>query len=778
MSARRPLFALARFWALALAALLTTAAAATAQETGTITGKVTFEGTDTPVHGALILVVNLGRSATTDDQGAFELKSVPVGQYEVLAQREHFSTARQPITVQAGGTLALTFALTLQPIHEDVTVTAGPTGESTAFEAFNSIQSLDSFDIAKNAAPTLASLVQRAPGVDIRSFGPGSERPIIRGFDGDRVLVLQDGIRTGDLSSQSGDHGLTLDPGALDRVEVVRGPATLLYGSNAIGGVVHALTPQEAFRRTPFTGLRGQFLTDAGSGNGQGAGNGNIQYGQGNWMFWAGGGSRRTGDYQTPAGQIDNSGATISNGRGGIGYTSQRGFFSAGYDTERGRYGVPFAGAFHAHHDEEETGHADEEAEHALEVDLKPRRQNFRADAGLRELTNPVASSVRLIVSHLDWRHDELEMEDGQETLGTRFTNKTTSIRAEVEQQRRGRLSGKFGASTELRDYSAEGEEALAPATSQQAVGLFAYEQLDFGRARMMFGGRFERTAYDTEDREAHSEDDGHGHAENELLAPSTRDRTFSGMSASAGVHVDLAKGTALVATLARSYRAPALEELYNFGPHVGNLAFEIGNSNLGREASVGVDVSLRHRSRRARGEINAFVYDIDDFVYAGARTDVPSSDLFVIEYQQGKSRFTGFDGQISVSLHDYLWVNASAGYVRAELTQTGTAIPRIPPFHGRLSVDVPYRGLTLSPELVWAARQDRLFTNETETAGYALFNVTASYIRARGHYAHIFSLSGLNLTNELYRRHTSLVKDLAPELGRAVRVSYGVRLF
>lgn len=776
MSARRPF--LLRL-VIALFCLLAASASARAQNEGAIRGRVTFEGTETPVHGAMILVIGLGRSATTDDDGRFELRGVPAGQYEVLAQREHFSTARQAVTVGAGPSADLTFKLTLEPIHEDVTVTAGPTAESTAFEAFNSIQSLDSFDIAKTAAPTLASLVQRAPGVDIRSFGPGSERPIIRGFDGDRVLVLQDGIRTGDLSSQSGDHGLTLDPGALDRVEIVRGPATLLYGSNAIGGVVHALTPQEAFRRTPFKGLRGQFLTDAGSGNGQGAGNGNIQYGQGNWMFWAGGGSRRTGDYQTPAGQIDNSGATISNGRGGIGYTGQRGFFSAGYDTERGRYGVPFASAFHAHHEEEEEGHADEEAaEHGLDVDLKPRRQNFRADAGLRELANPVASSVRLIVSHLDWRHDELEIEDGRETLGTRFTNKTTSLRAEVEQQRRGRLSGKFGASTELRDYSAEGEEALAPATSQQAVGLFAYEQLDFGRARMMFGGRFERTAYDTEAREAHSEDDGHGHDEDELLAPGTRDRTFSGMSASAGLHVDLAEGTALVATLSRSYRAPALEELYNFGPHVGNLAFEIGNTNLGREASVGVDVSLRHRSRRARGELNAFVYNIDDFVYAGARTDVASSDLFVIEYRQGKSRFTGFDGQISMSLHDYLWVNASAGYVRAELTQAGTAVPRIPPFHGRLSLDLPYRGFTLSPELVWAARQDRLFTNETQTAGYALFNVNASYILARGHYAHILSVSGLNLTNELYRRHTSLIKTLAPEMGRAVRVSYAVRLF
>jgi iron complex outermembrane receptor protein len=755
-----------------------------AQDGGAIRGRVTFDGTDTPVHGAMILVIGLGRSVTTDDDGRFEVRGAPAGQYEVLAQREHFSTARQPVTVGAGATVDLTFKLTLEPIHEDVTVTAGPTGESTAFEAFNSIQSLDSFDIAKSAAPTLASLVQRVPGVDIRSFGPGSERPIIRGFDGDRVLVLQDGIRTGDLSSQSGDHGVTLDPGALDRVEVVRGPATLLYGSNAIGGVVHALTPQEAFRRTPFTGLRGQFLSDAGSGNGQAASNGNVQYGQGNWMFWAGGGSRRTGDYQTPLGTIDNSAARLSNGRGGIGYTGNKGFFSAGYETERGRYGVPFAGAFHAHghEDDHKDDHKDDhdEDDHAddLEVDLEPRRQNIRFDAGLRELTNPVASSVRLIVSHLDWRHDEVEIEDGQETLGTRFTNKTTSVRAEVEQRPTGRLSGRFGASGEFRNYLATGEEALAPETSQQSLGLFAYEQLDFGRARLMFGGRVERTAYDTEEREGHHEDDGHGHKEDELLAPATRDRAFTGGSGSVGLHVDVAQGTALVSTLTRSYRAPALEELYNFGPHVGNLAFEIGSADLNREASVGFDVSLRHRSARARGEINAFVYNINDFVFPGARSEVSASDLFVIEYQQGNSRFSGVDGQVSLGLHDHLWVNASLGYVRATLTEMNASVPRIPPLHGRLSLDMPFNSFTLSPEVVWASRQDRLFVNETETAGYALFNVNASYVLGRGHHAHIFSLSGLNLTNELYRRHTSLIKALAPELGRAVRVSYAVRFF
>ncbi|MGE3511838.1 MAG: TonB-dependent receptor [Vicinamibacterales bacterium] len=766
-----------------------------AQTPGAIHGRVTFAATGEPIHGAVVLLVGDGRSATTNDQGEFDMANVPAGRYEIVAQREHLTTARQPVTVMAGQPVELALQLALSPVHEELTVTGGPTGETTTFEAFNATQTFDSFDLARIAAPSLARAVQRAPGVEIRSFGPGSERPIIRGFDGDRVLMLEDNIRTGDLSSQSADHGVTLDPGALDRLEIVRGPATLLYGANAVGGLVHALTPQEAFRRTPFAGLRGQVLTDAGSGNGQAGGNANVQYGARNWLFWAGGGSRRSSDYQTPVGTVENSAADLSNARAGIGYSGRRGFASVGYSVESGRYGIPFAGTFHSHAEDEEhaddhehdadahgdeDAHEEEDAAHDLAVDLQPRRHTLRFDAGVRELPSGLAESARVIVSRLDWRHDEIEIESGAESLGTRFDSATTAIRAEVEQRRVGRLTGRFGVTGEFRDYLAAGEEALAPATTSNAVAAFAYEQLDFGPARLMFGGRVDRTNYNTEERDGPNipQTGGHVHGDDGILPPATRDRAFTGGSGSAGVHVDLGRGNAVVGTLTRSYRAPALEELYNFGPHVGNLAFEIGNTNLDREATVGVDVSLRHRSTRARGEFNTFVYNIDNFVFPSASTREVIDGLFVAQYLQGDSRFAGFDGQAGIRLHDRLWANVSAGYVRATLTRTDEAVPRIPPLHGRVWLDVVARGFTLTPEIAWASRQDRLFRNETETDGYALLNLQASYMLPRGHLAHVFSISGDNLTNELYRRHTSIIKDLAPEIGRRVRVSYGIRFF
>ena len=239
-----------------LAGLVAGALATTAyaQETGTVRGQVTFTTSGEPVHGAVVLVVGPSLVALTDANGVFEVPEVPAGTYEVLAQREHLTAARQTVTVQAGETVVVNFMLELTTIHEELTVTATAGGQTTAFEAFNVITTLDAFDLVTNAQGSLGEALENLPGVANRSFGPGASRPIIRGFDGDRVLLMEDGVRTGDLSSQSGDHGVTVDPNGLERIEVVRGPATLLYGSNAVGGVVNAVTPHESQRDSPISG--------------------------------------------------------------------------------------------------------------------------------------------------------------------------------------------------------------------------------------------------------------------------------------------------------------------------------------------------------------------------------------------------------------------------------------------------------------------------------------------------------------------------------------------
>jgi iron complex outermembrane recepter protein len=758
-----------KFCAIAAAVGLAVAGPAGAQTpaTGTIRGQVTLEQSGAPIHGATVLVVGARRQSLTGDDGRFEILNVPAGQHDLLVQREHFSSTRRAVTVTAGEVATVDFSLKATQVNEEITVTTSATGATTTFESFSSVKSLDATELARSRGATLADALANQPGIAIRSFGAGSARPIIRGFDGDRVLIMQDGVRSGDLSSQSGDHGVGIDPAGLERLEVVRGPATLLFGSNAIGGVVNAITPQEAFRLTPFAGVMGGVSMDAGSANGQAGLNGTLQYGRGGWSMWAGGGSRRTGDYDTPLGTIANSQTQMGSARFGLGWMGTRAFWSLGGTAERQRFGVPFAGEFH-HHGEEEDEDEDEE----LDVDIKSLRRNVRFDVGLRQLTGAF-DGLRLITNVTRYTHEEIEIEDGFEEIGTEFRNRTTSVRLEAEQAQRGRLTGRLGLEWFGRDYRATGEEALAPDTRQSVLSAFAYEELALSRWRVQFGGRIEHTAYRPGERPAHDDDD----EDEEHEPPAVRDRTFTGASASFGVRRDLGVTSAVVANLTTSARAPALEELYNFGLHVGNLAFEVGNPDLSLERTLGLDVSLRNRADHARTEFNVFAYRISNFVFLNF-TGEEVDGLREADFLQGNSRFVGFEASGTFDITRSVHLLASVSGVRATLTDTGEALPRIPPFSGRLGLDVPWRGMSILPEVIFTARQSRVFREEAPTAGSAVVNIGASYFVVRGHATHTLAFKAFNLTNEAYRRHTSFIKDLAPEMGRGARVTYTVRFF
>ena len=751
-------------------------------DAGSVRGSVTLAENGDFVSGTVILVVGAGAFALSDGQGRFRIDDVPAGEYEIVAQRDHLTAGRQTVLVEPGRTATADFVLRLSPVREEVTVTASAGGAETALEAFNAVSTLDAFDVARESAGDLSTALEHEPGIAIRGFGPGAARPIIRGFDGDRVLILEDGIRTGDLSGESGDHGVAIEAAGAERIEIVRGPATLLYGSNAVGGLINVVTPHQSYRDSLFDGTRAQLSAEMGSANAQAGTNVGMQHAQNGFLYWGGGGLRYTDDYATPAGTVENSATESSNARAGVGWSRDRAFWSAGVTLNDGRYGVPFAGQFHGHHVEEpgaggDDHHDDDHGEAAIALDWQ--RRALRVDAGLLGLSNRFVEGLELSFNVIDWGHNELEIEGGSENVGTTYDNRTYILRAEFDQQRTGRLSGRFGAWARVRDFEAFGVEALAPRTDLNSLAAFAYEELDLGRFRVQFGGRVDRDDYQVAERGGGHADDAHddhgdGH-EHGPEPPDARDRNFAGASASLGLHADLGAGNALVANLTRSHRAPAIEELYNFGPHVGTLSFDIGNPDLDPESTVGLDLSLRHQGDRVRGDLNFFVYDIGNFIF-GNRSGAELENLPVYNILQGDSRFVGFDAQGSFRLAGQSWATLGLGRVDAKLTATGEALPRIPPLRGTLKLDLPYRGLTVSPRVTFASRQDNVFRGETETDGYTLFDVRASYIWARQRVAHIVSVTAANLANELYRNHTSYIKDLAPEMGRSFRANYTLR--
>lgn len=231
---------LSRLCIMVALALAAATAGAQTRSAGTLTGKVVFAKSGAPIHKARILITEVGRSTETAEDGTFQFASLAPGQYHVVARLAGLSDVRTVVDIVAGDTATLEFELGFQPVRQQITVTASGQ-EETTFDTFQAVTTVESIDLVKRAKTSIGEVLDNEPGVAKRSFGPGSARPVLRGFDGDRVLIMQDGMSTGSLSSQSADHGEAIDVLELDRLEVVKGPATLLYGSGALGGVVNAV---------------------------------------------------------------------------------------------------------------------------------------------------------------------------------------------------------------------------------------------------------------------------------------------------------------------------------------------------------------------------------------------------------------------------------------------------------------------------------------------------------------------------------------------------------
>lgn len=727
---------------------------------GTVTGQVSLAGAiPQPIEGATVNLPGLNRVTVTDAEGRFTLDRVPAGEHEIFAQRGNARSDRRRIAVTAGDTARADFRLAIAHTLEAITVTGNPRGQTTALESFGAVTSVSARDLAERMSGTLGETLEAEPGVAKRSFGPGSARPIVRGFDGDRVLIMTDGLRTGDVSSQSGDHGVLSDPAALKRVEILKGPATLLYGSNAIGGVVNTISHHDFTHEPPPSGLTGFATLDGGTADERLGANFEAQYGSDGWVAWGGAGARRTGDYDAPDGTVPNTASDLQRLAVGGGRHWDRTFLDGSFSYDQGVYGVPFAAEFHAPEGGSEGPPAGEGEHGEEQIEIDGERTAFRLNGGVRELGG-FLEDAHAHATWIDWSHRELEGEE----VGTRFANQTLVLRAESNQRPIGRLTGTFGVWGQFRSFEAIGEEALSPPVDQTSLAVFALEELDFGSLRVATGLRLEANSYEVGDRP-----DG--------TSPALPDRDFTSLSGSIGVNVPVADGAALYANLSRSHRAPALEELYNEGPHVGTLTFEVGDAELDPETTNGVDTGVRYQSEPLNLEVGAFLYDISDYIYL-APTGEAEDGLPVGEYAQGDATYVGFEATADVRLFDGLRLLGGADYVRAELTATDQPLPRIPPLSVRLGLDWHLAGLDLRPEFVLATEQDRTFGAETSTDGYALLNLTASYTFLAGDQQHMLSLRLYNLTDELYRNHSSFIKDLAPERGRGAQLTYSVRWF
>jgi iron complex outermembrane recepter protein len=708
-----------------------------AQAGGKITGTVRLGAEDTVLHQATVQIIELRRSTVTDKFGNFEFTGLPAGKYTILVHQEGFGDSKKTIDLADAGVATADFRLQLSGLKEEVTVTGSGT-ETTTFESIASVNTMDSTQLTTRAAVGLGDVLNNEPGVAKRSSSPGASRPVIRGFDGDRVKVASDGISVGSLASQSGDHSEPVDTLSIERIEVVKGPATLLYGSNAIGGVVNAISGHD---EGAHPGVRGYFSTIGGTNGGQAAANGGIEYGLKNLSFWANAGAQRTGDYKAGGnfGTVRNTFTRNTTGSIGFGYFGKKAFITSNYDYYTNKYGIPL--------DIRES----DPARRALRV----WRGDLKFNVGYNDPSLAV-TAIKLTADFSNYRHQEL----ADDVVGTTFRNKVNSLRGTFEQKKVGLLTGRFGFETYKRNFLTAGQETLVDGlVTQKNFSLFGLEELKFERATVQFGGRVEKNSYNPN---------------NSALI----DRSFTGFSGAIGAKFNLWNGGLFVANYSHGFRAPALEELYNNGPHDGSLLFEVGNQKLKPEINNGIDLSLRHQSGRFRGEANFYYYDFKNFVFlAPTNTFDVDSGFEIARYLQADSRFTGTEISGDYTVNKYLNLLTSMDYVNAQL-KDGRPLPRISPLRARFGLDIHKGNFSVKPEFLAVARQDRIFTNETPTAGYGTANLTASYIIPTTHTANIFSVNAFNLNNKLYYNHISFIKDISPEMGRGVRFTYTIRFF
>ena len=701
---------------------------------GTIHGTVRIEPSGAGARNAVVTIAELKRSALTDESGSFELKDVPAGKYQLFAHLDRVPDVVKTIEV-IGGDQTIDFELTLTPVSEQVTVT--PTGSAEVVgSSYQAVASVGALELAQRNPISIGEALEYQPGVAKRSFGPGSGRPVIRGFDGDRVLVLQDGLRVGGIASQSADEVEPIDVLSLDRVEIVKGPATLLYGSNAIGGVVNGISTNDVYQK----GLSGYLTSFGGTNSWQAGASGGFKYGVRDFLIFGNGGAQKTNDYRTPEGTVLNSFARTGSVTGGAGWFPRKGWLVFNYSYDRRRHGIPV-----------EPNEIDFES-------LNERRHGFQVKGGLRNLPGFI-ENVDVALSYNDYKAREFEFESDENVteLESIATNKNFNYRANFNHRRFGKFSGTFGLSGFTRDYESVGAEAPAPHTKQNSFAVYGLERVAYERIGFQFGGRVEQNGYNPEGN--------------------FRKRNFVGFSGSAGMRIPLWTGGSFVANYQHSFRAPALEELYNNGPHPGILVFDIGNPNLNPEQGDGVDFSLRHTSDRLRLEGSVYYYHLRNFVFPAftGLTDA-KSNLPIVDYTQGNTRYVGTEASAEAKVVRSLWFNGKLDYVRAELTEQNKPLPRIPPFRATLGFDWRYKAFSVRPEVILVNRQVRVFENETPTAGYGLFNLSASYTFVTKRVAHIVSVSGQNLTDKLYRNHLSFIKAIAPEMGRTVRLNYALR--
>lgn len=637
----------------------------------------------------------------------------------------------------------------------EVVVSATPLGAASGMATPATV--LTGERLQSRVQSTLGETLNSEPGVSSTGYGPNASRPVIRGMDGDRIRVLQNGTSVLDASGTSVDHAVALEPLFLDRVEILRGPAALMYGGSAMGGVVNAMDnriPSEG-----FSGMLGTVEARTGGAQREQSQAAKLEGGNGRWMWHLDGMQRRTEDLRIPGdarsrrlqessplgagetevhGTLPNSASKTGSATLGTSLVWDQGYVGIAYSTYETRYGT------------------------VAEPDVKIGLQQQRWDVAGEQRNLGWFKAVKFKYGQSNYNHTEYDVSDP----ATTFKNKGYDVRLEFVHQPIGKLQGAFGLEQQQFDFSALGSEAFLPTTHNRNRALFVYEELDWSPVKLSASVRQEnqRVASDT--------DANFGAGQT---------RSFSPRSLGLGAQWQFAPQYAVVLNLSSSQRAPTYQELFANGPHAATGIFEVGNTALGVERVRGVDLALRKTVGDITGSIGVYQQHFNNFISViNSGTDTGSPDFLPIYNTQAvRARFRGVEAGLRWRLINQeprrLELELGADHTHADDLTNAIPLPRIAPTRYTVGLNWQEQQWGGRVMLQRALAQNRLANNELVTDGYTLLNAQLTYRLPVAQQRMELFLRGENLLNQEIRNHVSFLKNRAPAGARAVLL--GVRV-
>lgn len=722
------------------------------EQSGSLSGHLMDKDTGEPVAHAYLHLEGINRHTNSDRNGFFSLGNLPPGRYALRIHRLGYASLTKMIEIS--GTDALILELTLTPsllqgsTVEVIATSNGFTGSNIEHASIK----LTGAALRGALGPTLAETLAGQPGFEMRTMGSAPARPVIRGLGDERVLILQDGERTGDFSALSPDHAVTIDPAGADEIQVARGPAALLYGANAIGGVINVVRNQIA-TSVPASS-NGSFTYQGTSINSGTSLGGTLSHPIHQGVLNLDLSGRYGADFRTPEGRISNSGYLSSTQSAGYSFIRPWGYSGFSVSGFLSNYGIP---------PDPLGGHPDGVDIEMRRIQLENRNEIVR-DYGF----------FRLLESNLSYRYYNHKEFETSEIIGTEFTRNSVNLTLKGHHASAGPFNdGVIGFWGEFNDTFIFDRFNIE--TNGISAALFSVQEADIGNLHIELGLRAELNSEIPKQEKPDSR------------IGNIRQRTFLGIASSGSLIYHFGGGLYLGGVVMHSFRPPTANELFSEGPHIAAYSFEIGNPDLEPERGLGKELFLRFKTRDLNFELSGYHNQFSNYIYPmdTGRENLFFPSLTDFQFESTRATIYGFEGQMEFHLFPRLITTASASYTigkrdghPTDVDQQGSPsqsyLPMIPPL--RLTTGLTYAKGPFSAGGVYrySSAQTRTALFEGTTDSYHLIHLNAQYrITSQRNLLHTFSLNIQNLTNTSYRNHLSRLKELFPEPGRSVNLLY-----